>query len=373
MGKAPFDTETLTRLTAEILCGLQHLHSLKIIHRDLKPSNILLNNAGHAKIADFSLSVMGVTKEHRVKAYAGTVTYMAPEVFNRSPYYAPADYYSLGMIVYEMAVGNHPFYIKGMKRKDLAEMMYTMRPYFPKDMDLDTYEFIHRLLCREQEVRGYLVSNLRMHPFFKEIDWAELERLSRQPRESAPILEEPLEEVIEVDEFLSPDTFSEDKKLPITSVTTEREEALLSSSTEENEPSMVSAISDGEDTPLASSNEENKPSMVPAISEGKDAPLASSTKENKPFMFLAISEGKDAPLASFTGKNQFPWLQPSVRARTLHWLHSLGKTNLPWLQPSVRARTLHWLHPLGKTNLPWLQSPMRARHQTMMTRHTNLP
>ncbi|CAI9592478.1 unnamed protein product [Staurois parvus] len=203
MGKAPFDKETLTRLTAEILCGLQHLHSLKIIHRDLKPANILLDNAGHAKIADFGLSVMGVTEEHRVMDYAGTVTYMAPEVFNRSPYYAPADYYSLGMIVYQMAVGNHPFYTKGMKRKDLSEMMYTMSPYFPKDMDLDTNELIHRLLWQDQEERGYLVRNLRKHPFFKEIDWAELERSSQQPRESALILEEPLEEVIEVDEFLS--------------------------------------------------------------------------------------------------------------------------------------------------------------------------
>ncbi|CAI9592477.1 unnamed protein product [Staurois parvus] len=209
MIKAPFDTETLTRLTAELLCGLQHLHSLKIIHRDLKPANILLDNAGHAKIADFGLSVMGVTKEHRITAYGGTATYMAPEVFIRSPYYAPADYYSLGMIVYEMAVGNHPFYIKGMKRKDLAEMMYTMRPYFPKDMDLDTYELIHRLLWRDQEERGYLVSNLRKHPFFKEIDWAELERSAQQPRELAPILEEPLEEAIEVDEFLS-----KDKEMP---------------------------------------------------------------------------------------------------------------------------------------------------------------
>lgn len=71
---------SIRNLTAEIICGLQFLHAKEIVHRDLKPENILLDNVGHARIADFGLSVRGVTESKRINKYAGTPIYMAPEV-----------------------------------------------------------------------------------------------------------------------------------------------------------------------------------------------------------------------------------------------------------------------------------------------------
>lgn len=65
---------------AEMICGLQFLHSKEIVHRDIKPENILLDDAGHIKIADFGLSVAGVTESKRTEGRAGTRMYMAPEV-----------------------------------------------------------------------------------------------------------------------------------------------------------------------------------------------------------------------------------------------------------------------------------------------------
>ncbi|CAI9545004.1 unnamed protein product, partial [Staurois parvus] len=65
-------------VTAEILCGLQHLHSLQIVHRDLKPENILLDNAGHVKIADFGLSAMFVTEKKQSQKLRGDAMLHGP-------------------------------------------------------------------------------------------------------------------------------------------------------------------------------------------------------------------------------------------------------------------------------------------------------
>ncbi|CAI9544589.1 unnamed protein product [Staurois parvus] len=122
--------KTLRRLTAEILCGLQHLHSLQIVHRDLKPENILLDNAGHVKIADFGLSAMCVNECYRVTSWVGTPGYMAPEVYYQSPYYYPADYFSFGIIVYEMALGEHPYYTEQENEEQLVARMSPCHPIY---------------------------------------------------------------------------------------------------------------------------------------------------------------------------------------------------------------------------------------------------
>ncbi|CAI9564348.1 unnamed protein product [Staurois parvus] len=203
---APLDEETLRRLTAEILCGLQHLHSLQIVHRDLKPENILLDNAGHVKIADFGLSAMCVNECYRVTSWVGTPGYMAPEVYYQSPYYYPADYFSFGIIVYEMALGEHPYYTEQENEEQLVARMYTMPPYLPWYLDFYLHELLRRLLCLDQEQRAYEVCNLRSHPFFKGIDWEEIEEGPSHVQSTLePILEQPLQEIIEVDTFLSKD------------------------------------------------------------------------------------------------------------------------------------------------------------------------
>ncbi|XP_031759398.1 protein kinase C delta type-like [Xenopus tropicalis] len=65
---------------AELVCGLQFLHSNGIIHRDLKPSNVLVTNEGHIKIADFGLAAEGIFGNKKVRGTKGTPAFMAPEV-----------------------------------------------------------------------------------------------------------------------------------------------------------------------------------------------------------------------------------------------------------------------------------------------------
>ncbi|XP_073446029.1 putative serine/threonine-protein kinase PRKY [Dendrobates tinctorius] len=78
--RAPLDVCTTRFLAAEILSGIEFLHSRGIIHRDLKPGNILLDGDGHAKIADFGLAAMNVFGSQKIRGFHGTRHYMAPEV-----------------------------------------------------------------------------------------------------------------------------------------------------------------------------------------------------------------------------------------------------------------------------------------------------
>ncbi|PIO15722.1 hypothetical protein AB205_0027270, partial [Aquarana catesbeiana] len=174
--KAPLDLRTIRFITAEIICGLMFLHSHKIVHRDLKPENILLDSEGHVRIADFGLSMVGVTKTDRITERAGTMSYMAPEVLQRLPYYTTADYFSLGVIVYEMAFGRHPFIGIHRNTEHFVRIVCNRTPYYPNNADTWLCDLLERLLCKDQEKRTRLVKDLTRHPFFKEIEWAELKK-----------------------------------------------------------------------------------------------------------------------------------------------------------------------------------------------------
>ncbi|XP_041424958.1 protein kinase C delta type-like [Xenopus laevis] len=74
------ERERVQFYSAEMICGLQFLHSKGIIHRDIKPLNILLDHKGHARISDFGLAVQNVFKDDTITGEHGTLAYMAPEV-----------------------------------------------------------------------------------------------------------------------------------------------------------------------------------------------------------------------------------------------------------------------------------------------------
>lgn len=101
----------LAGIALQVLRGLDHLHSRRLLHNDIKLGNILLNRDGEVKITDF-----GITKyldQSICQACIGTQTYLAPEKFDASArgvgYSFPADIWSLGIVLYELASGVHPF------------------------------------------------------------------------------------------------------------------------------------------------------------------------------------------------------------------------------------------------------------------------
>ena len=108
MGISGFNEAKTLFYTAEIICGLQHLHEKGIVYRDLKPENILLDDLGHLRISDLGLAIE-IPLNESVKGRVGTVGYMAPEVIKGESYKFSPDWWGLGCIVYEMIEGNPPF------------------------------------------------------------------------------------------------------------------------------------------------------------------------------------------------------------------------------------------------------------------------
>ena len=100
---------------AELALALDHLHSLGIIYRDLKPENILLDNGGHISLTDFGLSKESVDEE-KTYSFCGTIEYMAPEIISRKGHTSAVDWWSFGVLMFEMLTGVLPF--QGQGRKD---------------------------------------------------------------------------------------------------------------------------------------------------------------------------------------------------------------------------------------------------------------
>ncbi|CAJ0939159.1 unnamed protein product, partial [Ranitomeya imitator] len=84
---------------AELVCGIQHLHSKGIIHRDLKPSNIMVAATGHLKIADFGLALENIYGDRTATEYAGTPGFIAPKMLAAAEYNAGVDWYAFGIIL----------------------------------------------------------------------------------------------------------------------------------------------------------------------------------------------------------------------------------------------------------------------------------
>eukprot|EP00494_Astrolonche_serrata_P031107 UN31376 len=95
---------------AEILLGLECLHTNDIIYRDLKPENILLDHEGHIKITDFGLSKDSIESDSVTHTFCGTPEYLAPEILQQRGHGKAVDWWSFGTLLYEMMTGLPPFY-----------------------------------------------------------------------------------------------------------------------------------------------------------------------------------------------------------------------------------------------------------------------
>lgn len=134
-----FSEERARFYAAEIILALQYLHKSGVVYRDVKPENILIDSEGHIKLTDFGLSKYGLDENGGyTESFCGTSEYLAPEIIKEKQYTYSVDYYSLGLVMYEMLTGSNPF--KTGEEKPFVEQMneiltkvIVMPPYFSKD------------------------------------------------------------------------------------------------------------------------------------------------------------------------------------------------------------------------------------------------
>ncbi|MFQ6622006.1 hypothetical protein Gotur_001989 [Gossypium turneri] len=171
---------------AEVVDALEYIHNMGLIHRDIKPENLLLTTDGHIKIADFGsvkpmqnsqITVLpNASSDDKACTFVGTAAYVPPEVLNSSPATFGNDLWALGCTLYQMLSGTSPF-------KDASEWLIFQRIIardirFPNYFSEEARDLIDRLLDLDPSKRpgagpdGY--ATLKMHPFFKGIDWSSL-------------------------------------------------------------------------------------------------------------------------------------------------------------------------------------------------------
>uniref|UniRef100_A0A7S3YHI2 Protein kinase domain-containing protein n=1 Tax=Lotharella globosa TaxID=91324 RepID=A0A7S3YHI2_9EUKA len=221
--KGAFDLKRTTFYVAEILLGIDHIHSLEYCYRDLKPSNILLTQTGHCKISDLGLVVRLPKPPKVLKHVAGTPGYWPPEIVARTGTYPSSDYWSLGVLTYAMLAGKKiPDPLDGKrpgdskkrskrrssrKAKEKSEFK-SWSPFsshaaeqkvakkdpkmkyidatikFPESIKGDARDFIERMLVIDPKKRlggTKGLKEIKRHPLFKELDWQALSRLESEP------------------------------------------------------------------------------------------------------------------------------------------------------------------------------------------------
>ncbi|KAJ5585121.1 uncharacterized protein N7459_004921 [Penicillium hispanicum] len=159
---------------AELILALQHLHEHDIVYRDLKPENILLDANGHIALCDFGLSKANLTQNDTTNTFCGTTEYLAPEVLlDEQGYTKMVDFWSLGVLVFEMCCGWSPFYAEDTQQ--MYKNIAFGKVRFPRDaLSTEGRNFVKGLLNRNPKHRlgaNGDAKELMAHPFFQDVDW----------------------------------------------------------------------------------------------------------------------------------------------------------------------------------------------------------
>ncbi|XP_066911024.1 ribosomal protein S6 kinase alpha-5-like [Clytia hemisphaerica] len=214
-----FTEEHAKFYTAEVGIALDFLHKLGIIYRDIKLENILLDKDGHIVLTDFGLSKEFTPQEQndgRAYSFCGTIEYMAPEIVKggQTGHGMAVDWWSLGVLFYELVTGASPFTVEGAKntQSEISRRIVGKQPPMPRTLSPYGQDLILRLLDKEPQKRlgggpgGF--EEIKQHPLFQNFDWDKL---------GNKMLEPPFKPVIKDDTDTS--NFSEEftRMLPIDS------------------------------------------------------------------------------------------------------------------------------------------------------------
>jgi novel protein kinase C epsilon type len=198
-----FDEPRARFYAAEVTLALQFLHKHGVVYRDLKLDNILLDAEGHCKLADFGMCKEGILEGITTTTFCGTPDYIAPEIlqvlvasdardlalyhciFQELEYGASVDWWALGVLMYEMMAGQPPF--ESDNEDDLFESILHDDVLYPVWLSKDAVSILKGFMTKNPSRRlGCMVAHggelaIRVHPFFRDMDWAALEQRKVKP------------------------------------------------------------------------------------------------------------------------------------------------------------------------------------------------
>ena len=179
-----FFTEEETKFIAAcITLNLNYIHDKNVIHRDIKPENLVFGANGYLHLTDFGIALEYHRGENGVRSASGTPGYMAPETITNKRQEFSVDYFALGVIVYELMLGERPY--QGKNRKEIKEQMMNLEIKLDKDdlpedwKDENIIDFINKLLERKKKKRlGYKTDlEVKNHPYFNNISFDLIENM----------------------------------------------------------------------------------------------------------------------------------------------------------------------------------------------------
>ena len=175
--------------TAELILAVDSIHKLDCIHRDIKPDNILIDQNGHIKLSDFGLAKISERlyennkdenfnksklTHQKLFSCVGTAYYVAPEVLNKTGYGKDIDWWSVGVIFFEMLVGYAPFCSE--ETKEVCYKVINWKNYLkiPEETNIskEAEDLINKMINNSNERLGKNgIEEIKKHPFFKGVDW----------------------------------------------------------------------------------------------------------------------------------------------------------------------------------------------------------
>jgi len=169
------DNNSSVFYAACILEALGYLHARNIVYRDMKPENALIDKDGYCIMVDFGFAKIVVDKTYTL---CGTPEYLAPEIIMSKGHDKAVDYWSFGVLIYEMIVGQSPFYLYGTDQVSLFKRIVMVKYQCPSNVKDDAKDVIKKLLTRRQASRignlsrGHL--DIKDHPWFASLDFDKL-------------------------------------------------------------------------------------------------------------------------------------------------------------------------------------------------------
>jgi serine/threonine protein kinase len=179
-----FNENEIKFFVSNIILSLRYLHRNNILHRDIKPENLIFDENGYLNLGDFGISKK-MKKNVEIKDRSGTPGYLSPELIQKKKQSFVSDYFSLGIVVYEMIFLKRPFY--GKTRHEVANSILHKniklkksnlpKIFYDSPTAEELVDFINHLLKRKSGERlgAKGINEIMDHPWLKDIDWNTME------------------------------------------------------------------------------------------------------------------------------------------------------------------------------------------------------